>query len=56
MGVSKGQKEMQLNIRNYAIVGFKMRSSPFLSILVVRVLGGDVKLAMPVFDRLRVIS
>src|ERR1039457_3148137 len=55
MGIGKRQKEMQLNIWDSSVVNFKMGTSSCFPILVVRILRGDVKLAMPVLDRFRVI-
>ncbi|WP_202943492.1 hypothetical protein [Geobacter metallireducens] len=56
--VDKGQrdKEMQLDIRDNAVVEFEVRCGAFLTVLVVRVLGGDVELAVLVLNRLRVVG
>jgi hypothetical protein len=55
MDKDKRDKEMQLNIRHRAVVELKMGQGPFLPVLVVGVLRGDIEFPVPVLDSFGVI-
>jgi len=56
MDIHEWDKNMQLNIGNNTIVELKMRQGPFLPVLVVGILRGDIELPVKMFNWFRVIG
>ena len=56
MDIHEWDENMQLNIGNNTIVEFKMRQGPFLPVLVVGILRGDIELPVKMFNWFRVIG
>jgi branched-subunit amino acid ABC-type transport system permease component len=56
MDIGKRDKEMQLNIWDYAVIEFKMGQRALFTFLVVCVLGGNIEFPVPMLNSFRIIS